>query len=388
MRKIERYYTMNKLNNYYNNLKMTTSAEDMAKRVVQAPAENARHISFRKPAIVAAAAAVVLVGGVTAGAVTGLIGFDEIFSNIRAESPELSESLAGIADNISTNISDDDYVVSLSGVSGSPASLLANIKLARADGSPIIGSNDNGNVYIDLEDFTLASVNTSEAQGFNYAIRGENDDGGYLLETDIKDDGGVSGSTASYSIKDGVIDIDWEAYIGYHKLIAGEIITGGDVAMKGTVEFTDGEESKAVDFDISFLYTPSEQSMKILRATDLSQGIQLNSLVDYKDNEAVLEPVQCDISAMTFTSTTGIILMNISDEEFEGLHFYGLNNNLRLIKKNGEEVNAHITQANRNGDGDTYLIMHYYDFEQDTELAIDVTEIESISIDGTIIELA
>ncbi len=378
---------MKKLNEYYNNLKMSTSAEDMANRVMNAPAEvKSRRIAFRKPAVIAAAAAVVVIGGVTAGAATGLISFNDIFTYITAENQQLSDNLAGLAEDVTSSISDDDYAVSLSGVSGSPASLMANIKLARTDGSPIIGSNDDGNVHIDLENITLASAVPPET-GWTYTVKGEQDDKNYMLYTEIVEKGGVSSSTASYGIKEGIIDIDWETYLDYDQLLAGKIITDGDVKISGRVEFIDNEEKKEVDFDISFLYTPSEQSTKILRAADLSQGVTLNRVVDYKDNEAVLEPVHCDVSDMVFTSTTGIIMMNISDEDFEGLTFYS-QNDIRLIKKNGDEIIADMSQASRNGSGDTYFIMHYRDFGQDSGLAIDVTEIEAVSIGGTILELA
>ncbi len=344
---------MNKLNNYYENLKMTTSAEEMAQRVASAPAESSRIIAFKKPAVIAAAAAVVLVGGVTAGAVTGLISFNDIFTYTSAENQQLSDNLAGIAENVTTSISDEDYEVSLSGVSGSPASLMANFKISRADGQPI-ACDDNNSINADVKEITL-----NNGDGF-------------------------SGSSMSYgSDENGSLDIDWETSLGYQDIIDGKVIVGGEMNISGTVEFTDGGEYKTVDWEMSFDYTPSEQSLKVVKATDTDENCFFNRYV----NDEATEPVEFDISAITLNSNMGIIQTPMSNQQFNAISLTDAND-IILTKKNGEQLRALPFRNSSEIDNNSYIILNYYDLELRNKLVIDVSELSTITINGTVFELA
>lgn len=346
---------MNKLNNYYNKLTMSATPEDMAQRVISADtAEKPKRMAFRKPAVIAAAAAVLMVGGVTAGAATGLFNFNEVFHSVNAESEELGEKLLGEASNIKTTISDDDYVVALKGVTGSPASLLANIEISRADGKPISGLN---NTYIYLESVTLEN-----------------------------DDSFSGGSYFSTINEQGNICIDWEHRLGYEKLLAGELLTDGTVSLSGNVDLQDGGETKTLDWTLEFDYTPTEESLRTVKAADVSENCTLNVYGNLDETE--FADCELDVNAITLTSTFGVLdakLLNGDSVE------YGLDNtnDVRLIKNDGYEIVACIHGYRGNIDGDIDFTMSYYaDGSYINTLAVDVSEIKAISINGTVYELS
>ncbi len=334
---------MNKLNEYYSGLKMSVSAKDMTQRVISASAsEKPKRIALNKPVVAAAAAAVVLVSGVTAGAATGLFSFNDIFRSIGAENQQLNESLVGVANNITYSISDDDYAVRLNGVSGSPASLLANIEIYRTDGNPI--NNGADETYINVRDIRMKDTEDTTGCSYNYAINSE-----------------------------GNFDIDWETRLGFDRLIDGETIVGGEIQLCGSVEFEDCGERRTVDWDMAFGYISSEASTRVVKAIDTSEICRI-----YTDMDRLTE-VDCDISAITLTSTTGYVhcsQMTASN-----------GNDIRLIKKDGGEISADIVGAYGEKDGSCYLTIRYFNEDYTKELAIDVTELEAISINGTVYEL-
>lgn len=346
---------MNKLNEYYNELTMKATPEDMTQRVISADtAEKPKRMAFRKPAVIAAAAAVLMVGGVTAGAATGLFNFNEVFHSVNAESEELGEKLLGEASNIRSTISDDDYVVELKGVTGSPTSLLANIEISRADGQPI---NDMKNVYFDVEDITFENADSFSG-------------GGYFIS--INDQGNIC--------------IEWEHRLDNDKLIAGELLMDGTVSLGGSVELEDGSETKTLDWTLEFDYTPSEESLRTVKAADVSENCKLNVYADLE--ETAHADCELDVNAITLTSTFGILngkMLNGDSVE------YGLDNtnDVRLIKNDGSEIRAWLFGYSGRVDGGIDFTMEYYADENCVEsLAIDVTEIKAVSINGTVYEIS
>lgn len=334
---------------------MKATPEDMAQRVISADtAEKPKCMAFRKPAVIAAAAAVLMVGGVTAGAATGLFNFNEVFHSVNAESEALGEALLGAADNIRASISDDDYVVELKGVTGSPSSLLANIEISRADGKPI---NWLKNAYVDVTDITLENADSFSGGSYNYGLN-----------------------------EQGVLSIDWEHRLGYDKLLVGELLMEGTVSLSGNVNLEDGDSIKKLDWTIEFDYTPSEESLKIAKAADVSENCMLNVYGNLEETE--YDGCELDVNAITLTSTFAILNGKMLNEDAV---MYGLTNtnDVRLIKNDGSEIVAWLLGYSGSFDGGIDFTMEYYDDENFiNNLAINVDEIKAISINGTVYELS
>lgn len=346
---------MNKINRYYDKFTMSSSPEEMAQRVINADnAARPNRVKFKKPAVFSAAAAVLIVGGVTAGAATGIFNFNEIFSSISAEDDTLGEQLMGNADNIRTDISDDDYIITLNGVTGSPISLLANIKIARADGKPITKVDS---VYFDVQSIKLQNSNSFGGGGYFSAIG-----------------------------QDGALSIDWTHSLSYDNLLRGKVLTDGTVSLGGNVSLCADNEIVNVDWTIDFDYTPSEESIRTAKAVDVSENCSLKC---YKVSDETEHPtVDCDIYAMVLTDTVGVINCNMLSDEFVMPIAFG-GNDIKLIKKDGTEIKVMLTSGSGSEDDSINFIMTYYeDNTNGKTLAVDVSDIEAVSINGTTYTIA
>lgn len=347
---------MNKINQYYNKLNMEVDPEEMARRVISAQtAERPKCVAFKKPVVIAAAAAVVMVGGVTAGAVTGLFNFNEIFHSVSVEDEEFGEKLLGNADNVKTTVSNDDYVVRLKGVTGSPSALFANIEISRADGQPLSATET---AYIDVKGITMENCDSFGGVGYNYAVN-----------------------------EYGSLDIDWEHRLGYDKLLAGEVLTDGSILLSGSVDFVDGGDIKTLDWTMEFDYTPSAESLRVAKAADVSEDCVLNCYSDHGQTEH--DTVECDISAITLTSTVGVINCKLLNGAAL-MPSLREDNDIRLIKSDGSEIKAFFAGIGGEVADDSLncIIRYYADNSFADELAVDLSEIKAISINGSIYELS
>lgn len=339
---------MNKLNDYYNKLTMSTSAEDMAKRVISAEtAEKPKLMVFRKPAVIAAAAAVVMVGGVTAGAATGLFNFNEIFGRVSVEDEAFGESLIGNADNVITTTSDKDYAVELKGVTGSGNSILASVEISRTDGTAMNAS------HIDV--------------------------GTELGMSIMRDNGFMSGGSDAVVTEQGTIQIDIEMRADYTDFINNDLsVKDKRIVLNADSSFNDGGEAKQLSWNLEFNYHPSEESVKTLNASALEENCDI-CLTDGGTAD-------CDVSGIALTSMVGIIKCNV-DCDLNAIDMGA--NDVKLIKKDGTEVAAVISSFAGETDEALNFVVHYYTDDTYFEsLAVDVSEIEAISINGTVYELS
>lgn len=339
---------------YYDKQRLGISAEDMTARVMRAAQAQPKHRAVRKPAVIAAAAAaVVMAGGVTAAA-TGIINFNELFHSISVENEIFGETLIGCVENVKTTISNEDYSVALKGVTGSPTAILANIEIARTDGQPINGED----VYVNLKDISLANYDSFSGGGCDSQIN-----------------------------EQGILSIDWDYRMGYDEMLAGEVMMSGPMLINGCVNIQNGGKINEIDWTIEFDYTPSKESLKEARAADTNKNCILNCEISLNDNEYF--PLKCDISEIVLTNTFGVVKGVILDEVFM-MPSRGDANDIRLIRDNGTEVTAHIMSANgdSNGNSINFILRYIETGSRSEELAIDLSDINAISINGIVYELS
>lgn len=346
---------MNKIHGYYNELKIASSPEDMARRIIDAENAAPKRITLKRPAIIAAAAAAAMTVGVTAGAATGLFSFNDIFGSVSVTDDTFGDALLGAASNIKTTVSDDDYVVALKGVTGSPASLLASIEIYRADGQPINGLE---NARVDM------------------------------AEVDFMNSDSFSGGKWYYDLNnEGTLNLDWEHRLDYDKLLDGELLVDGKVSLYGNVELEYNGDITPLEWTLDFDYTPSEESLRVARAVDTDENCVLccsESLSDGRHSK-----LECDISDIVLTSTFGIFNGTVLDTE-SIMPCHGDDNDIKLIKSDGSEIKAQIASVGGDEDGNSFnFILRYSDSGIYTdELAVDLTEIKALSINGTVYELS
>lgn len=343
-------------NAYYDSITPESSNAEFLERVLRkAEAMDNKKTFNKRPLIIAAAAALTLCAGVSAVAATGLLDFNAIFGNaITAEDEQLGAELLGGVSNVQYTVSDDDYIVTLNGVTGSPASLIAHIEISRADGQPI---NNMEYAYLDVKDIVLNNFHE-----------------------------GFSGGRYEYGINEnGSIAIGWEHRLSYDKLLEGETLLAGPVSVNGTVTFEDNGELNDLEWQTTFDYTPSAESLRSLTPLDTSVPCTINC--EYFDSDELIQS-PCTIEKLRLTSTVGVISASINDAEL----FAKLNdgNTIRLIKKDGSEVIAAFAGGYPSDDNARFHnTIHYYTDETLCHLlAVDLDEIAAISINGTVYELA
>lgn len=324
---------------------MTTTPEAMARRIISADAaEKPKRMAFRKPAVIAAAAAVLMAGGVSAAAATGLIDFNEIFGRVSVEDEAFGESLIGNAGNVISTVSDKDYAVELKGVTGTASSILASVEISRADGgemqaSDVVGTEPGASVF---------------GNGF------------------------TSGRTSTTVTERGTIQLDIEMRTDYSDFINNNLsIKDRRVVLNEVCSFMDGGELRELSWSLEFDYFPSEESVKTINAAETGNNFEI-LLADGGTAE-------CDVSEIALANMVGVIRCN-SDCGLPAMDLRA--NDVRLTKKDGTEVSAVITTGVSDG-AEMNLLMYYCaDSDFANTLAVDLSEIEAISINSTVYELS
>ncbi|MBE6902258.1 MAG: DUF4179 domain-containing protein [Ruminococcaceae bacterium] len=345
---------MDKINEYYNELKLGAAPEEMAQRVIAADKAKTKRFCIKKPAIIAAAAAVVLVGGATAAA-THILGFNQIFGGIfHSESDALGEKILATAENVQYTVSDENYAIKLNGVTGSPANIILNFEICRADGLPI---NESKDTFVDVAFLDFKNI---EAGG-----------GKYYYEAN----------------EAGSIDVEWEQRIKEEDLINGKYICAGPMEFYGAANFEDNGDINMLEFSVSFDYTPTEESMKQLTVADTSQDCIIKC--SYFNEQEVFEN-ECDITSLTLTNSVGVLEADLTGIDGSRVPFCNLNdgNDIKLIKTDGTEVLCAFSGGTADDIHVSYTIHYYVDDWYCDQLVVDLNEIEAISINGTVYELS
>lgn len=341
-------------NAYYDSITPESSNAEFLGRVLRkAGTMDNKKTYNKKPLIIAAAAAITLCAGVSAAAATGLLDFNSIFGNaITAEDEQLGAALLGGAANVRHSVSDENYVVSLNGVTGSPASMFVSLEISRADGQPI----GNKDTFLDVADV--------------------------IINRSLED---YSGARCSYGFKDsGSIFIEYEQSLSFDKLLEDDCALSGETTLNGTLRFNDNGELVDLEWQTDFDYTPSAQSLKTLALSDAGTSCTLNC--HYFNSEELITP-SCTIEKLRLTGTGGAALIKLDRPAL----FIDLNhdNTLLLIKTDGSEVIAAFSGGYSTETDCTakYEISFYTDDTLCHPLAVDLGEIAAISINGTVFEL-
>ena len=310
--------------------------------------------TVRKPFIAAAAVAAAMAVGTGAAAATGLLDFNEIFGqSIIAEDPEHGSSLLGFAEEQKHVVSNENYIVKLNAVTGTHASLVTSFEISRADGQPINNGNDP---HIDLKDISQNNIESFSCGSCHYYL---NDNGSII--------------------------INWENRLGDDLMISDLNSVAGEIKTSGSISFADHSERVDLDWETSFNYIPTDESLETLTAADLNKKITLNG---NKIDEFDVYPVECEIRTIKLTQLGGVIEISAEADEI----FFGLNhdNEIFLIKKDGTKILAGFSSGYATGKQDTviYNVTYYADNKFIDDLAIDLSDISAISINGTIFELS
>lgn len=387
-----------------------------------------KKISVKRIFCTAAAACAVLICGITAAAVTGLIDFEAIFGDhISVKDSELASSLVGTVSGFKYKVSDDDYKIDIKGVTGSDKTVTVIAEISRVDGVPVVdyfanpippdetlleclwsesslwladdifligysGSwqfyiNEAGNIEI-WEEFE----SESKVSGKKITLEGENFYPSFTYR-DFKNDCNVS-------------YIKWDDYnfSGYAQRDKNGSITGANLV---PAEVDDsGVIALDLEWEFSFKYTASDKSSEVKLMTDAEENFLIKPTVYSHIHQSVnhhlddSDIIACEIMAVpTYIeagSTDGSINFEYEMTEYDNNPDYSIgffdngSNELYIILKDGELVRCCVDSGSGEPDGNIYKCscrMYYFD-ENDKRIFINADDIAAISINGTVYELS
>lgn len=324
--------------------------------------ENKRK-GIRKPVMVVCAVAAVVALGVTGAAAAGVLRFDELFGKkITAPTEQLANDLMGAASDVDIVCSDENYEVLLKGVTGTENSVLASIGVARRDGKPVCES-------VNIADFSAWCADSDMSRSIEYS-------------SEVLDDGSVC-FTVEYSMD----------LTGFSE---NEGLAGKNIVMSFTgLEVSEGA---ALDFSVEFTYEPSEESLKRLSCTDLSERCTVLFSVSGEEGELPTGrdiPFEVRLTAIDLRAETGIIsgCFDLGGYDFEKyvINTFMCRNDVQLIMADGSTMAVSLGGYRYTRDGECVNFTMEVDYKglfDEAETAVDLSAVTAVSINGTEYPLA
>lgn len=391
---------------------------------VPAVPKKTRRVSCKRILGTAAAVCGLLICGITAAAVTGVINFKELFGkHIDLDNDELGSKLMAQATDVVYTVSDDDYRVGLKGITGDIGSLYAIIEITRVDGTPVTEHflntlNDMANAKW-LYDYCDASQWSGDYGGFI------NNKGNLEFFLDIQNRFGIlDGTTISAGEENLVLENEFERYCEDIDAVYGEypdfygtptlgwwrdpirgmsreeVIKYEERALEkygfsvGMEPLSDEELDKIdvssfmllpLKWEISFTYhAPEISSIKLVCERPEKKTVFHD---EYGETEITI--INIEIGA-----AGGMINYEYcidKDREKMFIEPFSENNEICLIMSDGSRVSMLVSSASGsyNG-GDSAACTFRLDFageSSDTVRYIDVSKGRAISINGTVYDL-
>ncbi len=379
----------NKINCYFRNLTPIRSDDEILYRVLRKAEEmentkGKSKIRIKKTIIAVCAVIAATALGITSAAAAGIIKFDKIFGNyITAESEELGDNLINVESDFRYYVSDDNYTIELKGVTGSASEIIANLELKRTDGKPVIDYFVNE--YIPGENISSADkVKCIEQYGYNrYTI---NESGNIEIDLNL---------CAVAPISDEVLTA--QGYGFYPSDSFFDFLLANNVGLENIPEVdTSSIVYLPVEWSFSFSYTPTEKALIEIEAEELNTTVCLNA-TSYMGNKK--EDLKGEFTAdkIILTATRGYLTLTTDSSDCVN---YGIGvengNDVRFIKKDGTIVSAFISYSSVSADGNVECGILYsreparLDENSNMQMkmiAVDISEIEAIEINGTLIPL-
>ncbi|MCI7768586.1 MAG: hypothetical protein MSJ26_11490 [Oscillospiraceae bacterium] len=356
--------------------KITPSEELIEKVKATRPAAAKKASWLKKGVIIPAAVCFAACLGITTAAVTGNLDFDVLFGDrIKVADGELAAGLTGKVSNVKYFVSDDDYKVSVAGVTGGEDSCYAVIEISRKDGTPVTDYFQNPADYkyealswmhesFDIKNPIGLSANLSAGAGLDTSIT---EDGKIIFTLDIGGDG-------SEPLSGKVIAAEGDTLVWINRFIELCIETNSYYGKsKGEWGFFDKDTNEPVQTDISsaealplkwsisFKYTASDKALDVLtcKAPEEKAILRLKSPDEIGDKiyEGGTERYQfeCTVKSIKISPTGGMIDLEFPCDYNNDFFIdvdTGTENNIFLVKTDGSTIPVSPNGwSGKNGDG-------------------------------------
>ena len=311
-------------------------------------------IRFKKPAAVLCAGIAAVSLGVTVAAATGIINFNELFgSHIISDDENLANSLLSKPENISWEVSDDNYEIKMNGAAGTKNCIIASFELVRKDGKPVkdfmINLPDEGEKLktIGNEGHIDGAFNSFGSQ-LDITL---NDEGNLDFYSYITCDGDLSGTAVTYNgvnFYPEMLLVDFETknnvfpnYIddvgaGFYSFVSSPSLTDLSV---------DSEDILGLELDwsLKFTYEPNELASVEKKIVEENSEIEMTMNVvrvvddDYKELPTVFD---MEIIDSCFTQVNGRIVTQCINTAHENTFMDANGSEAAVIMNDGTEIPA------------------------------------------------
>ena len=359
---------------YYDSLTPESSNAEFLGRVLR-KAENMEHQttkSYKKPLIAVCAAIGILACGITAAAATGLFSFDDIFGDrLIAESEQLGYELIGEAHDVIITCSDNNYSVTLNGVTGTANNILAGIEISRKDGTPIsdLILADSNLVCPTLDDVSW-SCDGMERRAMGYSI-GYTETGSVMFTADMM--------------------------MTFEDFSSEDVLTGKRIMMDFS-QFGFETLEHPFDFSIEFTYLPTEKALEKLAAADLSELCEILYHISATGDGLLPTgkdiPLETILTSIDIRPENGMLSGKIIPEGYTwddyNINTFRTNNDISLIRADGTAIPVTLGGFQMNNDGEYYsftMNIEYHEMDEVTNKAVDLATVEAINFNGTVYEL-
>ncbi|MGN0657189.1 MAG: hypothetical protein ACI4KR_10385 [Ruminiclostridium sp.] len=382
--------------------------------------ENRRINRFKKPLVAAAVAAAAL--GVTGAAAAGLIDFGEIFGGHlkTAEGYDANELLT-CGQDISWTVSDEDYAIEVKGIAGSERDVLVSFEIVRKDGKPVsdfmqklpedglLESMDAGGaLYKNCENQTY-SLKGSPSYTWDFEIS-LTDEGNISVYDRITAEEPINGMLVKHSGTDFYPkkDIDEFRIKQYETEMAlyeereannGIFLNVEDACPDNYISLEEADIlSLKLDWDIEFVYNPSEASLVSKSISDdvetvSARLVRMNIADSSKDKEYFTQDcavIESNFNNIGGTVTFGLDCPDCTEEEKVFIDFNDRANTVALITSDGREIPAYIHPLSGEYDGTTYQMMTFIRYSESRAgemTVVDIREVTGIKINGAVYPL-
>ena len=371
-----------------------------------------KKISVKRIFCTVTAACAVLVCGLTAAAVTGLIDFEDVFGDhIRVDDSELASSLVGTVSNFKYKVSDDDYKIDIKGVTGSDKTVTVIAEISRKDGEPVADHFANPV----SPDERLLDCLWSENDIFLTGYSGSwqfyiNEAGNIEIWEEFESKSRISGKKITlegenfypnftywnFMDENNVSYIKWDNYnfSGYAQKdengsITGEHLIPADIDDSGVIALD-------LEWKFSFKYTASDKSAEVKSLTAPEENFKLIQTVynRYDTSDIIVCEINAAPTYIEAGSTDGVIEFEYEMTEYDNSADYSIdffhNNEIYIILADGKRVRSGFDSGSQNHSGNISkcsCIIQYSD-ENDKKIFINAEDIAAISINGTVYELS
>jgi len=374
---------------------------------------NKRKISIKKPIIAVIAAAAAASVGVTGAAAAGLINFDSLFGNtIKSENITLGEELLCKAENFSYTVSDDNYEISLNGISGSATDIIANLEISRKDGTPVIDCFVNEyNPEIGLHGHEECIISSYDEKNYDRFL-------GRTSKYKINDDGNIeivyvmgnhdinANPVANETIKIfGAKIYPIEPYFDY----VVEENKAVYIFENGNLSYFENNTDNEIEIDTSgvhyldlvwsaeFDYIPSEMALKTIDKSYHSDSDKMEvKAYHYKNDVKTTQDAVIENIDIKLTSTFATLTCDMIYEEPENgdIPFPDIEK-AYLVRKDGSKTLMTMYSGRGPYEGGFSIAYRYCSYFKDNGdgsffadyIAVDLNDVKGVEINGKLYEL-